>query len=358
MRLFLIFVVGLSLVACAPRGRIEVIPKESANVVQPVFFATNRRENGVDFGPERAGVLRFGRMDVSVPYRHEVGQVELPGARVNPKTDFAITGAIPHRTAREFRMALNGALTKLKPGARNVVVYVHGYNATFAEGLFRLAQISHDFDSHSVPVFFSWPSGGEVRDYLYDRDSVLQSRRALGDLIDNLSATKAERITIVSHSMGAQLAMETLRSRVLKRGKSWAKLSGFILIQPDIDIDLFRAQAADIGPLPQPFVIFTSRKDRILGLSRRIAASEQRLGELDDLAVLQDLRVTVIDTTDASSAIGANHFEIASSPRLIRLLTGLGQGVAEGALSPRRTSLLPLRLVTEKRAVGLIVGFD
>ena len=68
--------------------------------------------------------------------------------------------------------------------------------------------------------------------------------------------------------------------------------------------------------------------------------------------------MTVIDTTDAASARGTNHFTIASSPRLIRLLTGLGQGVAEGALSPRRGTLFTFRLVTEKRAVGLIIGLD
>lgn len=358
MRFALVLLVVVAVTACAPRGRLAFIPPEQAGTVQRIYFATNRgHENGV-FDGTRAGSMSYGTLDVSVPKEHEPGQVETPGRRVDPATDFTVTGQRDLPSAHDFRADLNRTLAARPRSERNVTLFIHGYNVTFAEGLFRLAQIGHDIGDTSVPVLFSWPSGAEVRDYLYDRDSAMISRKALGELVDTIIASNVERLTIVSHSMGAQLAMETLRSRVLERGKSWPKVSGFVLIQPDIDIDLFRAQAADIGPLPQPFVVFTSRRDRILSLSARLNASTVRLGALENLAELKDLRVTVIDTTDAADPRGANHFTAVTSPAMIRLLRGLDHLPDQGTSRVVNPPVLPFRIVTEKRALGLIVGLE
>ena len=82
--------------------------------------------------------------------------------------------------------------------------------------------------------------------------------------------------------MGSALTMETLRQMAL-RGSSRAlsRIKGVVLISPDLDVDLFRSIALDIGTLPQPFVIFGSSKDRILNLSATISGAPERLGNLD-----------------------------------------------------------------------------
>ncbi|NCA90355.1 MAG: alpha/beta hydrolase, partial [Gammaproteobacteria bacterium] len=60
-----------------------------------------------------------------------------------------------------------------------------------------------------------------------------------------------------------RIVMETLRDIALSgETETMARLSGVLLISPDIDVDMFREQARTIGPLPQPFVIFTSQKDK------------------------------------------------------------------------------------------------
>ena len=44
------------------------------------------------------------------------------------------------------------------PGRRKVLVFIHGYNTMFAEGLYRFTQIVDDANAPAVPVLFTWAS--------------------------------------------------------------------------------------------------------------------------------------------------------------------------------------------------------
>ena len=134
-----------------------------------------------------------------------------------------------------------------------------------------------------------------------------------------VAAAGADRILLVAHSMGSALTMETLRQIGQKGDRALqAKISGVILISPDLDVDVFRTQALDIGTLPQPFIIFGSDKDRLLGLSSIITGEPDRLGNLTDLSRLGDLSVTYLDV--GAFAKGAGHFAVGDSPSLLALL--------------------------------------
>ena len=95
-------------------------------------------------------------------------------------------------------------------------------------------------------------------------------------------------------------------------------LAGVVLISPDIDIDVFRAQARAIPKLPQPFVVFTSERDRILRLSARLSGQTDRLGTLTDVTRVADLPITFLDV--AAFNRGSGHFNVGNSPALLRLL--------------------------------------
>ena len=160
--------------------------------------------------------------------------------------------------------------------------------------------------------------------YLQDRDSALFARRGLEALIHEIEAAGADRIYLVAHSVGAGLAMETLRSLALQADISTLKhIAGVVLISPDIDVDVFRAQAQEIGKLPQPFVIFGSARDKALALSARLTGQHARLGSLSDPATVADLDVTIVDV--AAFNTGTGHFNVANSPALIRILDRLEQ---------------------------------
>jgi esterase/lipase superfamily enzyme len=85
----------------------------------------------------------------------------------------------------------------------------------------------------------------------------------------------------MAHSMGSWLTMEALRQMAIRRGRLPAKLSHVILASPDLDVDVFQEQLDEIGPERSRITIFTSKDDRALLVSRRLAGGVQRLGAVD-----------------------------------------------------------------------------
>ena len=73
------------------------------------------------------------------------------------------------------------------PDRRSAIIFIHGYNTNFAEGLYRHTQLQHDLKPHGISIHFAWPSAASPRGYLYDRESALFSREALATTIDALA---------------------------------------------------------------------------------------------------------------------------------------------------------------------------
>ena len=171
------------------------------------------------------------------------------------------------------------------PGHK-VLIFVHGYNTRFEEAVYRFAQIVHDARVDVAPVLFTWPSGGSVVDYVYDRDSAMYSRDAfetvLRTLVDNKNVGS---ISILAHSMGNYLAVEGLRQMAIRDHGLPSKIRDVMLASPDIDVDVFRRQIAeiDVRPRTTQFTLFVSRDDKALGISSFLARDSTRLGALDPL---------------------------------------------------------------------------
>ena len=313
------------LLACSPRGELAYAPVVSGKV-HPVYVGTTRGpdpETGTPFGRDRSEHLDLARFDVAVPPDRAVGQLAYPlkGRKIDPQKHFVLAGSQTYPEKAAFQADLRKSLVA---SGGEAVVFVHGFNNTFAEGLYRLAQMGEDFDLPETLVHYAWPSRGHVLGYAYDRDSALFARDGLRELMDQVQQAGAKRILLVGHSMGGALTMEMLRDAALSGEREmFSRLSGVMLISPDIDVDLFREEARSIGKLPQPFIIFTSQKDKALRLSSRVAGENDRLGSLQDINRLADLKVTVIDTGAYNTADG--HFNVANNPALIKMLRRTGQ---------------------------------
>ena len=324
MRLLLL-AVFIGVISCSPRGELAYTPGPVADVRQ-VFVGSTRGldpKTGAEFGFTRSESLQRARFDVSVPPDHRTGQLHYPleGRKIDPQKDFLLAGSKNFPDAPTFQAELRKSLNA---SGGEAVVFVHGFNNTFAEGLYRLAQMGVDFDLPKTLVYYAWPSRGHVLGYAYDRDSAVFARDGLRQTLRELQHAGARRILLVGHSMGSSVTMETLRDMALSgETETFSRLAGVLLISPDIDVDMFREQARTIGPLPQPFVIFTSQKDKALRLSSRIAGERDRLGTLQDIGRVADLKVTMIDTGAFNTADG--HFNVASNPALIRMLGQTGQ---------------------------------
>ena len=172
-------------------------------------------------------------------------------------------------------------------------------------------------------ILFSWPSAGDPRGYIYDRDSVLFARDGFEQLIRDLRARGQRKIFIMAHSMGGYLTMEALRQMALKGDRQvMDAISAVVLMSPDIDPDVFRQQAETIGRLPQPFVIMTSRKDRVLSAAELLTGRKPRLGRIESAEAVAGLDVSVLDLTGFDDGSAGGHMVAASSASAIQLLRG------------------------------------
>lgn len=344
------------LIGCTPRGTLTVMPQAAAvGEVTPVFIGTTREIEDGGFGPDRSETLRFARYDISIPPDRSLGEINWPSRLTPPNSrkHFLTTAEQVFADDSAFRKNLRHDLALR---GNEAVIFVHGYNNNFSEGLYRVAQFAHDLDLPGSVVHYAWPSAAKPLGYVYDRDSALFARDGLERLINEVAAAGAKRILLVAHSMGCNLAMEALRQTAIRGDTATLnRLAGVVLISPDIDVDVFRSQAHAMGELPQPFIIFGSDRDKMLGLSARLTGQSVRLGSLSDVTELADLKVTFLDVSEFSS--GAGHFTVGDSPALIRLLDSIDQ--VEGAFEAdraKRVGLVSGAVLTVQNATQIVLS--
>ena len=354
---FFLPLVLIVLAACTPRPILA--PGDRAAVTGqplPVLIASNRAAGPDGLGDERSGALQFERLEIAIPPERLPGTIVTPVNRpADPATDFLVVGKSRLEHAQAFRRALSAQLRRLPPAERDVLIYVHGFNQTFADGVLRMAQLSSDLQLKGAAVHFSWPSAANPFAYAYDRDSVMFSRDALEEVIAMADVPEARRVAIIAHSMGSLLTMETLRQMAIGRPGSVARdVDGVILISPDIDVDVFRGQAERIGKLPRTFAVFQSDRDRALSLSARLTGQRVRLGNLDDPQRLDGLAVALVDVSAFSE--GAGHFTAGTSPQLLAILANavaVDQAFAGDAAG--RTGLLPGTIISVQNVTEFVL---
>lgn len=297
-----LLVMMLGLAACSGRPGPEVLAPMPAHGVAGAktvtVHAVTTRADAPDmpfaFGRDRSGAPQYAAFDISIPPGHQPGQIEWPEKAADPETAFV--------TLRQTRMGRQDFSHQI--AGQRVALYVHGYNTSFQEALYRLAQLSADVHVTGTPVLFSWPSEARVAAYLADRDGADYSRSALADLLQQLTANakSGENVQVLAHSMGARLMMEALRElEMTGRGAVIDRLD-ITLAAPDIDLDLFREQLAVLHPLKRPITVLVSSDDNALKLSSRLAAGRPRLGLADvhDPRIQQGARqsgITIVDIT-------------------------------------------------------------
>src|SRR6476661_1872175 len=171
-----------------------------------ILVATSRARDprpGTFFGGERSQSVNYATLTVAVPPTHVPGKIEWPSrAPGNPMTDFVVRDGSYLDGERGFVKTLNAQLAMRPPGRRKVLVFIHGYNTTFPEGLYRFTQIVDDANAPAVPVLFTWASRGHLTDYVYDSNSATAARDELEHTLRLVFASNADEINILAHSMG------------------------------------------------------------------------------------------------------------------------------------------------------------
>ena len=304
----------------------ETTPVAGTSTVD-MLIATTRLPSGDPntlFSGERSARPYLTELSVSIPpdSKRKVGQVQWPKKLPpNPETDFAVTKV---RQLESLESGEEWFRVHNKDG--HVMVFVHGFNNRYEDSVYRLAQIIHDSDVQATPVLFTWPSRANVFDYNYDKESTNYSRTALENILKKLAdAPKVKGITILAHSMGTWLTMETLRQMGIRDGNVPSKIENVILASPDIDLDVFAKQFVEMGHKRPKFTIFVSQDDRALALSSFISGDVSRLGAIDPSAEpyrtqLERAGITAIDLTKVKTEDGLHHGKFAESPQIVQLI--------------------------------------
>lgn len=335
----------LLLGACASRPYATLVPVgESVPGAHKVdmLVATTRAPSpvpGVVFSGDRGPGLSLENIVVSIPPAgtRKAGEVVYPKSTPpNPSREFVALRIDPMNASgmdRWFR--------KREAPSGRLLIFVHGFNSSYEEAVFRFAQISYDSGADAAPILFTWPSQGSIFGYLYDRESANYSRSSLEKVIEEAAARPdVSEITVMAHSMGSWLTMEALRQMAIRKGRLPAKLTNVILASPDLDVDVFHEQLDEIGPDQSRITIFTSKDDRALLVSRRLAGGVQRLGAVDLTrpevqASFAQRGITVVDLTSVRTGDSLNHTKFAQSAEVVKAIGRRlidGQKVSEGNL--------------------------
>lgn len=323
--------VAVALGGCAGdvRGVLLPVAKSAPDASRVTMLVATTRasdpDEGLLFSGER-GTPTFAEITVSLPNdsRRKIGEVQwpksLPG---DPETDF-VTLKVEKLNQKGIVGRFNQAVKKVPK--RRVMVFIHGFNNRFEDAVYRFAQIVHDSQAEVVPILFTWPSRGSVFAYGYDRESGNYSRRALENLFQALARDPAVgEVSVLAHSMGNWVTLEALREMSIRNGSISPKIANVMLAAPDVDVDVFRSQIADMEGRRPKFTLFVSLDDRALAVSRRVWGSTARLGAIDPdsepyRSQLERAGITVLNLTSLRSGDRLNHGKFAESPEVVKLI--------------------------------------
>lgn len=271
---------------------------------------------------------RFYRQIVTVPPGHVAGTVARPQITFESAQHHFTLGERQALSADAFRNGLAAALSARSEDNRDILVYVHGFNTDYDEAAFRLAQISTDSGFKGVGVLFTWPSYRRVLAYSGDREVATASRDALERMLADLGEVPgAGRIHILAHSMGAFLAMESLRqSAIAGRGTLSGKLGEVMLAAPDLDVEVFRGQVARLDRASR-LSLFVQSDDRALAAATTVAWDRQRVGSLNvrnprHREIMSELGVRVFTMSTTGWTDLVRHGTFSEAPEIVRLIGG------------------------------------
>lgn len=294
--------------AAMPAGRVADV------AVEPTMWVVTTRKpvNGARadpwFGSERATQMSIARVRLASP--------TLAG-----RFSLAATGLVDWQIEGVERVpSLSVGQSSAGSGdVRDVLLYVHGYNQSFASATLDAARLADAVNFRGDTVAFSWPSSNKLLDYIGDRETALWSRDALETTLESLLANPTVgHVHIIAHSMGSMLTIEGLR-QIYARSADRAvdKIGAIVFASPDLDIGIFSSSVRRMPPLAQRMTIVIAADDRALAVAGKMAGGT-RVGSAEK-AKLEALGLKVIDASGLGWGI-LNHDLFLRNARLQELI--------------------------------------
>ncbi len=280
-------------------------PDVSGHSEIDVFYGTDRApqiEDGViQYTSDQDGSLHLGVATVTIPASHTYGELESPSIwrlefRPNPDRH-VILRSVDELDPTTFQSALERYMQKAD--SREAFVFIHGYNVTFEDAARRTAQMAYDMKFPGAPIFYSWPSRGQLLSYARDETMVQRTAPYFSDFLQMVARESgAETVHLIAHSMGNRALVNALK--LLDQNTDGAEegplFNEILLTAPDIDVEVFRQVADSITAMGNGTTLYASANDKALGVSRRLRSDLTRLGDTrEGIAVIPN-----IESIDAS----------------------------------------------------------
>ncbi|MEA2049004.1 MAG: alpha/beta hydrolase [Campylobacterota bacterium] len=292
----------------------QVFYEKGNHTIVDILYGTDRKTKNKQTDLEEyytgeRGKLKFGVAQVSIPKKHEFGEIERPNKFFNQKEkigEHVIVTKLENINREAFHKFLKSKLDYVDE--KDILVFIHGFNVTFASAIRRTAQISYDLNFKGVPMTYSWPSQGSTSEYMKDESSVQYTVPHLVAFLKEVIDNKGEaNLHVIGHSMGTRALTNALKEiSYIYSGKQPFK--NIILAASDIDKDVFAVSLFPyIIKTTDKITLYASSDDAALKLSKTLHGGE-RIGQGgDDIIVFKGL-----DTIDATgidtSLLGHSYF--------------------------------------------------
>ena len=287
--------------------------KENHTIVD-ILYGTDRKTNTIQTDLEKfytgeRGKLKFGVAQVSIPKKHKFGEMERPSRLLFQKEkigEHVIVTKLENINKETFHKFLTNKLINVEE--KDILVFVHGFNVTFASAIRRTAQISYDLKFKGVPMTYSWPSQGKESAYMKDESSVQYTVPHLVSFLKEVIDNKGEaNLHLIGHSMGTRALTNALKEiSYIYSGQHPFK--NIILAAPDIDKDVFEVSLFPyIIKTTDQVTLYASSDDSALKFSKKIHGGARIGLGGDDIFVfegLDSIDATGIDT----SLLGHSYF--------------------------------------------------
>lgn len=323
--------------------------------------AQSKEQGSLPYGQERAKRIAFGSAEVRVvpgldweslreqsqlaertrEVNLELGQVREIGAfpeepyRLHPAGNGKLlrdrAELARHEEAKRGLQDEVGRRLSEAP-KKEVLLYVHGFNETFATAAYTTAELCHFLGREPVCAFFTWPTpttGNFLTSYTATTESGDFAVEHLKKSIRLLATTPGvERVHILAHSRGTAVTLKAVRElglEAIAAGKEPVdiyQIGNLVLLSPDIDVDIAAQQITGFisdpdlvtvwpeGKLPRVLqgrlTVYSSPEDRALLISRILFRSRQRVGQLrpEDIPEERQRYMAELGQVDIISYVG------------------------------------------------------
>ncbi|APZ52160.1 alpha/beta hydrolase [Salipiger abyssi] len=298
-------------------------PVDNRYWVQRLFFGTDRNverqeETGPVFGHRRANALKLGHTDITIPREaHRLGKVERPKEITlfkvtlwkqaeDPAKHFTV-----HKTEILSETAFTGMAAEAAQSAatyaNTAFVFIHGFNTTFAEAMFRAAQLAHDLGFDGPAFAYSWPSVGETLDYVTDMDSADNAVTFIDRFLEIVfNVPGVEKVHLVAHSMGNAALAQLLTHAGTSLSQRGRAIEQLVLAAPDLDAGEFGNIHSHFTAAAKGVTLYACASDRALLAAQKIRGDYIRLG---DVGPEGPMVVPGVDSIDVS-AVGTDLFSL------------------------------------------------